>query len=199
MKKLGCDFYGAVIDFFGYLLPFANERLGTNLRYDQFFSFDPAPCFGLSSAEFKEVHDAFHREVYQHDETPKLARAFEALERLCGEYELHFITAAQDHLVEVRTAYLERHFPGCHVHFTNGYATILGSMPNRVSKFEKAIELGVDYMIDDNPKEIEEWDSEQVPLIIFPQPWNASVLETHPHVRRWDWDTIEANLLGVAV
>ena len=195
--KLGCDVDGVVIDFIGYLLPFANRLLGTRVTYDQLFSFHPAECFGVTEDEFKAVHDQFHREVYRHDDTPRFEEAFLALSRLQSKFELHFLTAAQDHLVDIRTAYLQRHFPGCEVHFTQGFSTILGEMPGRVTKFRKAVELGLLAMIDDNPHEIEEWDPSQVPLIVHPQPWNARTPEVHQHIPRLDWPGTEAYLAAL--
>lgn len=198
-RRLGVDVDGVVIDFFGYLLPFANTRLGTDLRYEDAAFFNPGECFGVSEAEFKLLHDRFHAEVYQHDETPEIEGAFAALARLNQHYEIHFITAAQDHLVEVRTKYLTSRVPGSVVHFTNGHSSILDHKPNRVTKFEKACELGVIALIDDNPHELESWDATRVPYISFAQPWNAAVAETHPEVLRTDWDGILDLLLPVRV
>ncbi len=193
------DVDGIFLDFMGYLLPYANAKLGTDLTYDQIIWFDPAASFDVSTAVFKRIHDDFHLEVFRHDDMPIIAGSTEALQLIQTEFELVFLTAAQEHLVEVRTELLTRTFPGSTVHFTNGHGTILDHNSKRVSKLEKALELGAVCMVDDNPHEAEAWDTDQVQLICFAQPWNASILTTHPHIPRLDWPGILALLLPVRV
>lgn len=199
IQRIGCDVDGVVINFFEFIRPFANSRLGTNVQYDEAIHFDIARNFGVDDKVFKEVHDAFHREVYDHDLTPEIPDSFTVLNGLAEMYEIHFITAAQDFLIDTRTRYLQSKVPGSHVHFTNGHTSILGQYPDRVTKFEKARELGVLAMIDDNPHELEHWEPDIVPYISFAQPWNQSIDTSHPHVHRMGWSEIRDFFLAVRV
>lgn len=192
---LAFDIDGVVIDFFGPFLDFANQKLGTCLRYDECRCHDLGVAFGVSVETMKRVQREYETE--NRFKSPKtIDEAISSLWLLSTQYDISIVTSRKPDLELVTQQWFERNFPPASIYFSLGRNNPYAGGNSRLHKPQVCEQIGAICMFEDNEQEFQHWDSNIVEPIIFPQPWNECLVESHPHISRLNWAQIRERFLG---
>lgn len=190
MKRLGIDFDDILFDFNHKYCEFQKERYGTNLCFDDIFTYDMCMVWKVDTEEaIRRVNEFISS--YSHDEVSPISGSVETIKELRNHYELHLITSREEKFHDKTLNWLNRHFPNIFnkIHFTNSF----GDNKKKRMKSEVCIENGIKLMIEDAPVHANDLAERGIKVLLPDKPWNR--VETHPLVRRViDWDEI-ASLL----
>lgn len=181
---------GVIVDYATCFITHYNEKHGTDHRYEECTTHSLGAAFGVSDEEII----AFLR-TYENEEViaglPAVEGAIDALTQLHSRYNIAIITSRKPEWEEPTRIWLAREFPHfVDLHFSGGANNPFAGGANRLCKPRIAEAIKALCLVEDNEHEFTYWDSEIVEPICFPQPWNRSVITTHPHVARLDWAAI---------
>ena len=190
---LAVDIDGVINDFHTPFINFTNKKLGFNNSYSDFSSHDFHGYLGISKQELIDLLNEFEG-TYKSDDHLLIDGAVESLYKLEKHYEIISITGRRPILEKVTLEFIDTHLPFIKTYFAAGRNN-LDIPKNRIHKPRLAEELGASYLIDDNEHEFIHWDSKTVKPIIFAQPWNKELANTHPHIPRLHWKGIKKHLM----
>lgn len=181
--------------FLATLNVFCQEEYRISHDVSEFFVYDFMKIWKCSQAEANHrVHQFFESEHFN-EGIPPIPGAFEALQRLSGYCHLSVVTSRQ-HVIRAPTLeWIKRHFPGIFedVHFGNHFALSGAARP----KSEICKELGLEVLIDDNPRYALECAEHGIRVLLFDwnlsYPWSKTADgPEHPLITRVkDWDDVE--------
>lgn len=192
-KIISCDIDGVILDFHNYFREFVNSRLGTTVRYEDIISHNSTECFGVTGQRMHELHEEWESAGYY--KSPRLIEgAIDGLQKLQIIYDIAVITSRKPSLESVTKEWFEQHFPSIPIYFSLGKNNPYGAVGERMSKPRLAEKIGAICLIEDNEHEFIHWDSMTVEPICYAHPWNACLVETHPHIPRLNWPEIVARL-----
>jgi len=192
---LAFDIDGVAFDFFGSFLLHVNQKLGTSVTYDQAHSHDLSLVFGVGDQEIIRLHQSWQSEN-DLSQMPPIQEALEAIADLSVEWQTTFITARKPDLESGTWVWRGNYFPETDLHFAIGRNNVYGGQKDRLHKPQVAERIGAIALIEDNEQEFLHWDSDKVEPIIFTQPWNESLVQSHPHIARLNWPQILDRFLG---
>jgi len=193
-RIVACDADGVIIDIHSEFLVFANQKLDTNFRLDDWTIFDFAELAGLSKAKTTGLWDAFYGSV-KLTLLPAVVGAIEVLNRLQskGVADPTVITSRPDHIVTPTIEWFAVNVPNVPIHFSIGANNAYAGGPGRKSKLEIAEEIDAFCLLDDNPHEFTNCSSKVIP-IVFARPWNER--DIPEGVKRMNWFEFEEFLQG---
>ena len=185
--KIGVDFDQILCDFMTPLIEFHNDRYGTKLKLQDFFSYDFWKVWGGTRDEaIDKVYD-FHGTKYFKEIKP-IKDSQCSLKKLKENNELFVITSKQDVFQEETRNWIECEFPGIfsEIYFTNHYSK------TGKEKSKKVIcdSLGIDLMIEDSLVYSEECVSSKRKVFLLDNPWNKSEYLPAGIVRVSSWKEI---------
>eukprot|EP00897_Mesotaenium_endlicherianum_P007954 jgi/Mesen1/7187/ME000037S06546 len=148
------------------------------------------------------VHQFFESEHFNNG-IPAIPGARAALERLSSYCQLIVVTSRQHVIQEPTLEWLEHHYPGIFssVHFGNHFALKGTARP----KSEICKELGLEVLIDDNPRYATECAEHGIHVLLFDYnmsyPWSKSADgPVHPLIQRVrNWDEVEKAMRALSV
>ncbi|HVX23921.1 MAG TPA: hypothetical protein VG992_01075 [Candidatus Saccharimonadales bacterium] len=139
-----------------------NERYGTNLIVDDFFSYEFHQVLDLPVPEtIDRVYDFVRAD---HGHIMPLPEAQTGLARLSEKYDLSIVTARHPEFTDHTKAWLDRHFAD---HFASltfiGYAPIMEKPQTKVSVCR---DLGAIALIDDSLGHVSECAADGLPAVL---------------------------------
>lgn len=186
MKKIGIDFDDILFDFNHKYCQFHNERYGTNLCFDDIYTYDLRAVWNIDMDEaIRRVHEFISSQM--HDEVSPVSGSVKTIKQLSNIYELHLITSREEKFQNKTLNWLNRHFPNIFnkIHFTNFF----GENKIKRMKSEVCIENGIKLMIEDAPVHATDLAEKGIEVLLLDKPWNR--VETHSSVKRvYDWKEI---------
>lgn len=198
MSKLviGVDFDDVLKNFMKQFALYHNSNNGTDIKYDDVWTFELDQVFGCSAAVMKESVFSFYRSP-EHAETEPIPGAVEAVRYLSKRFHLDVITSRPDFARASTNAWRERFVPTGlrHLHFTNWYVT--SGETRRRLKSAVCAEIGAQILIEDVLHNAEEVAQSGLPVLLPDRPWNRDrtppgVIRVHSWEEIVDW--IEKNL-----
>lgn len=187
MKRIGIDFDDILFDFNHKYCQFHNERYGTNLCFDDIYTYDLRAVWNIDMDEaIRRVHEFIFSQM--HDEVIPVSGSVETIKELRNYYELHLITSREEKFKDKTLNWLNKHFFNLFhkIHFTNSF----GKNKNKKKKSEVCIENGIELMIEDAPIYATDLAEKGIEVLLLDKPWNR--VDTHPLVKRvYDWKEIE--------
>lgn len=158
------DIDEVIAQFLPSMAQFHNEIYGTSYTMESFHSYDFTTVWGGTMEETStKVRDFFDSGRVLHlDPVPG---ALEALTSLQADFELHIVTARQQHAEELTKKWINRHFPNIFtdIHFGNHYSNDGKSR----SKAEICRSIGSCLLVDDNLSYARNCAHEGIPAILF--------------------------------
>lgn len=181
---LAIDIDEVLFPFVPELLRHHNEIYGTELKFEDFTSYDFAEVWGGTSREAVDKVHAFLNLSQQHVEP--LGEAFKAISALKQRYKLVVITSRDRQLEERTTEWLVHHFPDAFhdIILAGNHHTGLAFR----TKIEICQELAAICLIDDSLRYVTECSERGLRAILFGDyPWNR--LDELPEgvARAKDW------------
>ncbi len=187
MKRIGIDFDDILFDFNHKYCQFHNGRYGTNLCFDDIYTYDLRAVWNIDMDEAVRRVDEFISSQ-MHDEVSPVSGSVETIKQLSNNYELHLITSREEKFKDKTLNWLYKHFPNIFnkIHFTNSF----GNSKKKRMKSEVCIENGIKLMIEDAPVHAKDLAEMGIEVLLLDKPWNR--VETHPLVKRvYEWKEIE--------
>ncbi len=164
--KIGVDLDDTLGHFVPAFIEFHNEKYGTNLKLEDFKSFDLQAILGTTeSEEQKRVHE-FHESPYNENMKP-LEGSLEILEKLKKENELFIITARQDMIKKETEKWVGENFP-------NIFSKIYFTNHGKTTKRKICDDFDMDIFIEDNLKYAFECSEPNRKIYLIDSPWNQT-------------------------
>lgn len=186
---IAVDIDDVLFPFMPEIIKHYNELKAANLKPEDFHSYHLIEVWGGTEDEAT----AFVRRVHQSDMLliPPIAGAKEVLDYLASRYELHIVTS-RPVLVETQTkAWLNHYFPDMFKRID-----LIGNHYDGVATHTKAEvceEIGAAYLIDDQPRYIEECAQEGITGVLFGNyAWNKQFKLPSNVTRCLDWPAVRA-------
>lgn len=190
MKNLGLDFDDILFDFNNKYCHFINDKYGTNLCFDDIYTYDMDIVWKIDKSEvIRRVEEFILSQA--HEEVFPVPGAVDALRDLSKSYNLHVITSRNEKFRDKTVNWLNKHFPNVFnkVHFTNFYET----NEKKVNKSNVCKENSISIMVEDAPVHAEDLALNGIEVLMLDKPWNR--VETHRLVKRVaSWQEIVARL-----
>ncbi|MCD6398532.1 MAG: hypothetical protein J7L08_01290 [Candidatus Aenigmarchaeota archaeon] len=193
---IGVDLDEVISDTLPALIKFHNERYGTNLKKEDFYSYRFEYIWGGTREEAIRKVLEFYKSKYYNTIKP-VEGALEGIKKLREKNELVVITYRPTEFKEITEEWLKRYFHGCFskIYFTNFYS-VNGTIKK---KYETCLEIGVDLMIDDLLKCSLDCASRNISVLLFNQPWNQCK-ELPALVKRvYSWKEIIENVKPLSI
>lgn len=175
---LAVDFDNVLFDFNRHFVEFHNREYGTSLRYEDVDD----------HANFHRFYDCpreeLARRVSQFDATQDYSQllpiegAVEATRELAEIYDLHIITARQEHGRSTVSPWLDTFFGKgvfTELHFANAYITDHTIKVKTRSKGELCRSIGAVGLVEDAPEHADSAVQAGVPVLLKDKPWNQQV------------------------
>lgn len=193
-KRVGIDFDDVLFYCNENLIPFHNNRYGTNHVKDNdgtYFLHDLWKC--TRDEAYERILEFYNSE--EHEAMKPIEGAVEAIHQLSKKYELFIITARPPEAEEV-TKKLLKHFQTDEIdsldkifkklHFTG---TVTGNN-HKITKAEVCKNESIDIFIDDHISNIISVALTGVPSILLDQPWNKDEVIPNNVKRLYSWEEI---------
>lgn len=188
-QTIAIDIDGVVADFFGPFLLHASDRLDTTFALEDCTHHNSAIAFGVPEETMHGILADFENTEVGRN-LPHIPLAIESLHLLTEHYNIQVITSRREVLRDMTKEWFARHFTEVPIHHGRGRNNPYGGGADTLHKPQIAESIGAIALIEDNADELIHWDAPSVTPICFPQPWNASLAESHPHILRLDWPGI---------
>lgn len=170
---------------------YSNDKWGTNLTvedYDEHWS----KMWQITEEETNE-----RWKVYNNERVISTYGAFlealEVLQKLAENYELVVATSRPRVLNADTKAWIDNNFPGVfsNIYHSGIYDDGESTDSHKMSKADMCLEIGADYLIDDQPKHCEGVAKVGIKAILFGEyPWNRSVVLPEGVTRCRDWKAV---------
>lgn len=180
------DFDDVLMHFNVGFIAFHNRIYGTNIKYNEVFSYDMELVYGCDAEVILERVKAFYQSS-DHAEVEPIPGAVEAVRCLRDRHLLDIVTSRPDTFRECTHTWIERFFPGIFraLHFTNGFGAANGVRKRLKSEICK--EIGAIVLVDDALKHAEEVAKKGIPVLLPDRPWNRDYTPRGViRVKSWD-------------
>ncbi len=168
----------------------SNQQYGLKLTVDDYDE-DWSRMWQVDHAEAARRNADFHASSvmagYEHHD-----QAVPVLEELKSHYELVVITSRPTRLRDLTLEWLERNYPTMfsQVHFA-GMWDVITEHSHKATKAELASKLGIDYLIDDQPKHVFAVAEAGISAVLFGDyPWNRDLDLPDGVIRCADWSAV---------
>ncbi len=159
-KRFGIDIDGTVTSPSS-MVPFLNEAFDLNITLDDIKQYDLLPLVSISREEFAEWFASNEPTIYSNSPLAKGAK--EILSNLSKQYELFFISARGNHLLDLTTSWFNEH----QIDFD--HVELIGSH----DKIAAAKKFKVDLFFEDKHDNAVMIHEEcGIPVILFNTPYN---------------------------
>jgi len=195
-QLIAIDLDDVVAEFCPAFCEYANRNWGEGI-HPEIYTEDWVGMFGIDEAEWQKRSDQALKDVKLYGGLPVIEGAQRALGVLHDKFDIVAVTSRHIAMKKTTRAWLAKHFPGLvdDVHFLGAYESVDGDSSNQKTKSEICLKLGVDYLIDDQPKHVASVHQAGIGAILFGDyGWNRSV-DVDAGVRRAvDWNKVREML-----
>lgn len=196
--KIAIDIDDVLVEFVPSLARWYNDKFGTNLKKEDFYTFAFHEIWGGTHLEsVGKVRKFLDSGIIK--DLNVIEGAAEVLKELDNKgHELHIVTSRFPDLHEDTLIWLDRHFKGIfkEVHFGHNK---ISKQKDSLSKAERCKQLDIDLLIDDLPEHALECAKKGIRVLLFDAPWNQDIKENKKIKRVCGWGDVlkEINLLRV--
>jgi 5'(3')-deoxyribonucleotidase len=164
-----------------------NNKHDTNFKLSDFDNYDWWNVWRISKEKAVEEFYSF-MESPQSKEIKPVEGAIDAIKKLRGHHDLVIITSRQEEFKDNTLEWVKMYIPGLedNIYFTN----TLSKIYTPTKKSDIALELGVDILIDDQPKYIHDCVEKGIKGLLYDAPWNQTVLPNKNIIRVYSWDDV---------
>mgnify|MGYP006286362713 CR=1 FL=1 len=182
--RIGVDLDEVLADYLNAVLKYYNFTKGTDLKWEDFFSYDFWKVWGGTVEEMIDELYAFYQSSY-FKSMGLVKGAKEGIAELRKDNELFIITSRQDDISEVTRNWVEENFPGVFagVYFVNNYSRT----GQRRTKVEVCDQLKIEVLLEDQTKYALECVSDNRKVVLFDYPWNQELDQREGIYRVADW------------
>jgi len=185
--KIGIDIDEVLGHFLPALTEFHNCTYGTNLKVEQFHSYNFWEICGGTKEEMLKKIDDFELTPYFKN-IQAVAGAKDSVKALKEKHELFIITSRPISLMQETKIWLDKNFPNT---FSNiFFANNEPRGQKTKSKGEYCNELGLEIMIEDSAIFDNECTSPDRKVFLINQPWNKNSEVSPDIIRVNSWDEI---------
>jgi uncharacterized protein len=189
--KIIFDLDDTLVNFAGAICLFHNERYGTKLKFEDFFSYDFTKVWGgTREQETTKVREFFESDGFLDMDVLEGAKEF--VSTLQGD-ELFIVTSRPLYSQDVTKKQISMHFENQFnkiFHSTH----IFGSNGNKKTKKEICDEIGADVVIEDSADNANSLASDGVKIFLFNKPWNINQKTDARIIRVDHWSDIKSQL-----
>ncbi len=168
--KIGIDLDDVLVQFLAALIKYHNDTYGTNLKFEQFHSYQFWKIWGGNKKEaIQKVYD-FYESPYFENILP-VDGAQKTIQFLSSKnYDLYIITSRPSDISKKTRESVQKHFPNCFkkIYFTNQYS----KNTNPTKKKEICDSLNVDILIEDSVEYALDCLNDSRKVFLINQPWN---------------------------
>jgi len=183
---IGFDLDDVLFDLMGPMVPWHNERYGTSLTRDEYFTFDLDKVWNCTGDEaWDRVCNYYQSEHYKN--SLPVEGALEGMKKLNEKYQCVIITARPESQETMVREWLDLHLPKVfdEVVFTNHF----NKDGVKRTKSSVCLELGVKLFVEDAIHNAEDVAGAGIPVLLMDTPWNR--VELPPLVTRvTSWNEI---------
>jgi uncharacterized HAD superfamily protein len=183
--RIGVDLDEVLCEFLRGLIEFHNLEFGSDLVFDDFFSFEFDKVWGGSFDDMILKIKKYHESDYFLN-AAVVPGAINAIKNLSQEHDLFVITARWNSVKSETLSWLDKHFNELFkdVYFVNRWS--IGG--EELSKGDICDNLNIDLFIDDYaPYAIDSLRGSRR-VILFNRPWNKNVVLPENIIRVNSWD-----------
>jgi uncharacterized HAD superfamily protein len=168
--RIGIDLDDVLVQFLPSLIKFHNKTYGTNLKLDQFGSYQFWEIWGGTKEEAIQKVYNFHKTHYFAN-IPPVSGSQDAINFLSEKHELYIITSRQNDIAIPTRESVQKHFPNSfsEIHFTNHYS----QNGNAKTKKEVCDSLSIDVMIEDSADYAMNCLNNDRKIFLINQSWNT--------------------------
>jgi 5'(3')-deoxyribonucleotidase len=192
---IGVDLDGVCVDWIGPFLNYVNARLGTCVKYEEITDDTLEKYFGVLPEVMRGIVKEFD-EQFSNSIFPFMQDFLEYSKILSQKYQLVVLTSRRDCYKEETAWFVNRYLPQTPVFYCSPAQSPYAGGEGRPTKLEIAHEIDAKYFIEDNLSELRAWKSTLTKPICFAQPWNRTLILTHPQIPRLTWQEIAQLLLA---
>ena len=173
--NIGIDIDGTVTDPYGFI-PFLNEIFGKNITKEQYTTLDWEQLYGTVEGDFYINFDNNYSYTYEAAEPAQFAvDVIKKLEQ-SDDINVYFVTARRECLKEITAKWFDKYG----INANNIY--LLGP----VKKSGKALELGCDIFIEDDPNNAMDIAKNGIGVLLIDTNYNKDVeCDNITRVRTW--------------
>jgi len=181
--RIGIDLDEVIGDYIGGFLNWYNGRNGVEIKREDILSYalEENGVFGWTREDKIRYVDEFNERGLLED-IELIEGVREVIERLKEDYELYVVTSRREETRERTERFLNKYFDGV---FRDIVFTSEFDDENRKSKADVCVELGLDYMIEDNKDFARECIEKGVKVLLFDRPWNREEIDGVVRVFGW--------------
>jgi len=194
-RNLALDLDDVIYPFLPTMIPFHNDRYGTEFTVDDYHTFDFHEVWGGTRSEAMEKVVGFFDVLHKDGPVPDpMAEAATAIDKLAGEFRLVIVTARFDELRRHTHAWLDKHFPGLfeEVHLCNSFGPGV-----RRTKASICDELDAVALVDDSLKNVTAVAATGRKAVLFGDyAWNRAGVLPAGVKRALTWDEVVSDILG---
>jgi len=171
---LAIDLDDTLAKFIPSLINFHNEAFSTELKLEDFYSYDFDEVWGGTKEETLDKMDKFFESDHFKNDMRPYPQAKRVLLQLKKSFDLKIVTSRQHFLEEATKQWLEKYFPGMfsEILFGNHY----GRSGEKRSKPEMCQDVGAVALIDDSLRYAQHMSDAGIPCVLFGNyAWNGGV------------------------
>jgi 5'(3')-deoxyribonucleotidase len=186
--KIGIDIDEVIADFLSGMIDYHNKNYGTNLKPEDFKSYDFWHVWGGSKEDtIAKVFEFYESDVFKN--LNPIDDSISAVNQLMSDFEIAIITARPEHISKYTEQWLEKHFSNkIEIHHTTDFYKNSGK-PKKKSDVCK--ENGIDVFIDDSLRYALDCFSDKTKVLLFGNyPWNQCDKLSEGIVRAHTWDDV---------
>ena len=163
MEKLGVDLDEILTDFNRSLLSYYNDKYHKSFLESEMKTYFLSDIAGLSrKEEYRIINEYFNSETFR-GLLPS-ANSVEGINNLGEKFELYLITSRPNAVKKSTILWIEDHFPDI-------FKFIIFSK----NKTKICKNLGIEYIVEDNPKIAEDCARHGIQVFLFSKPWNIKL------------------------
>jgi len=191
-RLIAIDLDDVVAGFCPAFCEYANKVWGEAI-HPGVYTEDWVGLFAIDGEEWQKRSDQVLQDAEFYEGLAVIDGAQEALGKLRKDFDIVAVTSRHVAMKETTWAWLEKHFPGLvrELHFLGAYESIDSNSSHHKTKDEICLKLGVDYLIDDQPKHVASVHQAGVGAILFGDySWNRAVEVDKGVKRAKDWGEV---------
>lgn len=191
MQNIAIDIDDVLIDFTGNFVLFHNNKYGTKLRKEDFFSYQYPIILGVSEQETRCRIDSFYTSNYFKEIVPVSGSVETILSLKELGYNLFIVTGRKYSLVQETREWVSKNFEGIFsdIHHTNSYHP----EGKKIKKSKVCLDFNAGIIVEDDMMHIKDCSSNGIKVLVYDNPWNREILPRGV-MRVLNWNEILKNL-----
>lgn len=186
--RIGIDVDGVLAELVPALIEFHNNEYGTNLKFEDFFSFKANRVWGGTLEEAIQKVEEFLKSHYFEKIQP-IKESINGINALKQKHKLFVISTRQSFVHEKTINWLEKHFPS--TFSKTFFANYWEKDKPKILKSEVCLKKRISILIEDELDWAIECAEKGIRVLLFDTPWNQTKEELPENIQRvFSWKEI---------